>query len=286
MEIYRDLLIALRKLDIDRSRPAIVHTSLSAFGPIEGGAGAVVGALLKSFESLIVPTFTYKTMVIPQVGPPNNAVEYGKRTDANAMAKMFSINLPTDRLIGVVPETLRRHPTAQRTGHPILSFAGVNATEILRAQTLDEPMAPVEKIVERDGWVLLMGVDQTTNTSIHWAERLAGRKTFLRWALTKNAVRECRNFPPCSEGFNALNRQLGSIERITTVSKATVKAYRVKELIEIARAQIEAEPLALLCTRTGCPRCKAVRRQVSQGEKFQRTSRELVVGNSGGNYLS
>ena len=277
MEIYRDLLIALRKLDLDGSRPVIVHTSLSAFGQIMGGAQAVVGALFEFFESLIVPTFTYKTMIVPAVGPPNNAMEYGKRADANALAEIFSPNMPVDRLIGAVPETLRRHARAQRTGHPILSFAGVNATDILQAQTFVEPFKPVAELIKRDGWVLLMGVDQTVNTSIHWAERLAGRKTFLRWALTKEVVRACDNFPPCSDGFNTLNSLIEPVARTTKVGDAIIRAYPVKELVEIAQTQIAADPMALLCNRAGCPRCDAVRKKVAQSDLTQRIYAEAIV---------
>lgn len=276
MEIYRDLMIALQELDLDGSRPAIVHTSLSAFGNIEGGAEAIVGALLESFKSVIVPTFTYKTIVIPETGPANNAIEYGKSRDANFMAEMFYPNLPADRLIGIVPETLRQYPKAQRSEHPILSFAGINAGGILRTQSIDEPMAPINAIVNKRGWVLLLGVDHISNTSIHWAERLAGRKTFLRWGLTKDKVLACHNFPPCSEGFNDLDPQLDSIERIATVGEATIKAYPIKELIEIARAQIEADPLALLCTRSGCLRCEVIRQEVMLGENTRINLREVV----------
>ncbi|MCH7664116.1 MAG: AAC(3) family N-acetyltransferase [Chloroflexi bacterium] len=279
MDIYRDLVTALRKLDLDGSRPAIVHTSLSAFGQITGGVQAVLGALFEHFESLIVPTFTYKTMLVPAVGPPNNAIEYGQRLDANAMAEMFSPGLPADRLIGIIPETLRRSPRAQRTGHPILSFAGINATEILCAQTFGEPFMPIAELIKRDGWALLMGVDQTANTSIHWAERLAGRKTFLRWALTKELVRECAHFPPCSDGFNALKSMLAPIERRTRVGTAAVSAYPVKALVRIAQTQIEKDPLALLCTRSGCPRCDAVRKKVAQSQVTQRIYADAVVGN-------
>ena len=279
MEIYRDLVTALRKLELDGSRPAIVHSSLSTFGQVMGGAQAVVGALFEHFESLVVPTFTYKTMVVPEVGPPNNAIEYGKHTDANALAERFTPNLPADRLIGIVPETLRRHPSAQRTGHPILSFAGVNATEILRAQTFGEPFEPIAELIKRNGWVLLMGVDQTVNTSIHWAERLAGRKTFLRWALTKELVRECVNFPPCSDGFNALTHLLEPIARKARVGKATVGVYPAKDLADIVQTLIAADPLALLCTRADCPRCDAVRKKVAQSELTQRIYADAVVGN-------
>ena len=45
MLTFRDLLTALRKLDLDRARPVIAHGSLSSFGQVNGGADTILGAL-------------------------------------------------------------------------------------------------------------------------------------------------------------------------------------------------------------------------------------------------
>ena len=63
MLTFRDFSTALRKLEIDRSSPVIVHSSLSAFGELHGGAETVLGALLMAFNTLVMPTFTYKTKI-------------------------------------------------------------------------------------------------------------------------------------------------------------------------------------------------------------------------------
>ena len=65
----------------------------------------------------------------------------------------------------------------------------------MAVQTLAEPLAPIGALAQRGGWVLLLGVNQTVNTSLHYAERLAGRPQFTRWALTYEGVRECPQFP-------------------------------------------------------------------------------------------
>ena len=46
MSAYRPLVDALEEMEIDGSRPAIVHASLSSFGFVKGGAPAVVEALV------------------------------------------------------------------------------------------------------------------------------------------------------------------------------------------------------------------------------------------------
>lgn len=150
----------------------IAHASLRAFGSVE--ASAVLDALLETTRGIIMPTFTYKTMLNPEVGPPRNGITYGNETDLNKMAEPFRPDMPVDKLMGILPEVLRNHPKAKRSSHPIQSFAGINADAIVNAQTIYEPLAPIAALAERDGWVLLLGVDHRVNTSIHYAEKLSG----------------------------------------------------------------------------------------------------------------
>ena len=254
---------ALDSLEIDPGRPVIAHASLSAFGQVEGGAQAVVQALLACFDTVVMPTFTYKTMLTPEDGPPDNGITYASRSDANRMAEFFHAHMPADRLMGAIPEALRRHSQAQRSMHPIQSFAGVNAAAILDSQTRHEPLAPIGRLVEMSGWVLLLGVDQTVNTSIHYAEKLAGRKQFIRWALTPQGVVECRGFPGCSDGFEAITPHLNGKIRQAQAGLARVQAIPLADLMEVVKNRISADRLALLCDRSYCERCQAVRQQVN-----------------------
>lgn len=259
MVTFRELLLALRKLELPPSCSIIAHASLSAFGEVHGGADTILGALLVCCQSLVMPTFTYETMVIPETGPPFNAITYGSGKDLNRMAKFFRSDLPADRLMGAVAEALRRHPRAQRSSHPILSFAGINASQALEAQTLAEPLAPIRILVEQRGWVLLLGVDHTVNTSIHYAENCAGRKGFIRWALTPQGVLACPGFPGCSDGFQTLALHLEGVTRRVQAGPGQIQAIPLIDLADIAEMWIQADPLALLCDREDCERCQTVR---------------------------
>ncbi|MDP2975411.1 MAG: AAC(3) family N-acetyltransferase, partial [Anaerolineales bacterium] len=143
--------------------------------------------------------------------------------------------------------------------HPILSFAGVNARTALAAQTLSEPFATIGALVKKDGWVLLLGVNQTVNTSIHYAEKLAGRKQFTRWALTPRGVRACPGFPGCSAGFQSIAPDIERYARQVRVGEATVQAVPLKRVVRVVVERIKSDPLALLCQREDCERCNAIR---------------------------
>lgn len=256
---YRDLATSFKALEIDPDRPVVAHASLSAFGQVQGGAETVVGALLATFSTVLMPTFTYKTMLTPEAGPPDNALLYGSGQAMNAMAEFYRPDMPADRLMGAIPEALRCHPAAQRSSHPILSFSGVNAAALLEAQTLKEPLAPIQAALAAEGWVLLLGVTHMVNTSIHLAERLAGRRQFIRWALTPRGVLECPGFPGCSDGFDALAPDLEPVTRKVRAGAALVQAVPLRELVVAVHARLAADPLALLCSQSFCMRCEATR---------------------------
>jgi aminoglycoside 3-N-acetyltransferase len=263
MITFRQLVSALRDLGIDRSRPVIAHASLSAFGEVQGGAETLLGALMYCLDTLIMPAFTYQTMVVPEIGPAENGLAYGSYRDANLMAQFFHPNMPVDRLMGVLPEALRRSSKSSRSSHPILSFVGMNAQSYLASQTLTEPLQPIGLLMEAQGWVLLLSVDHTVNTSLHFAERLAGRKQFMRWALTSEGIVECPQFPGCSDGFNQIAPALAQVTRKMQIGPGWVQAIPLVDLISTARAIVEADPLALLCENSYCERCPVIRDQVA-----------------------
>jgi aminoglycoside 3-N-acetyltransferase len=198
-------------------------------------------------------------MITPEVGPPNNGITYGGDGDLNKMAQPFTYDMPADPMMGVLPETLRNHPSAKRTSHPILSFAGIGADMILGAQTLYEPLAPIAALADEDGWVVLINVDHTVNTSIHYGEKLSGRKQFVRWALLENRVVECPNFPGDSSGFEAIAAYIQPDTRRMELGEAFIQVIPLKRLLEAVQEQIKLDPLALLCQREDCERCNALR---------------------------
>ena len=242
------------------NNPVIAHASLKKLGLVHGGAETVLHTMLDSFGAVVMPTHTYQTMVTPKVGPPNNGIKYDKETDTNKVtAEPFHPDMPADKMMGILPEVLRSHPSTMRTSHPILSFAGVRADAALDTQTLYDPLAPIGALAEQDGWVLLIGVDHTVNTSIHYAEKLAGRKQFIRWALARDRVVECPNFPGDSSGFQAIEEHVKADTRRVEIGKAYIQAVPLKRLFDEVVISIKKNPLALLCERMDCERCNAVR---------------------------
>jgi aminoglycoside 3-N-acetyltransferase len=160
---------------------------------------------------------------------------------------------------------LLTHPKAKRSAHPLLSFSAVGqgAVQVLKAQSLAEPFGPIARLAEDGGEVLLLGVTHTADIAIHYAEYRAGRKQFIRWALTAAGVVECVGFPGCSAGFDAVASRLRAATQIKQIGEACAQCIPLQDLLQAVTDLLCADPLALLCHDPACPRCSAVRAVVS-----------------------
>ena len=261
MPSYREWISALRDLGFGPSSRVLLHASLTPFAPDVGGPQALVGALAATCELVVTPAFTRRTLVTPPIGPPDNGLHYGD-DPANQDAEFFRNDLPVDADLGEVAEAFRQHPASERSTHPALSFSGLRARPALAAQTLEEPLGTVRWLAEGDADVLLIGVDQRSNVALHHAERIAGRRQFVRWALTEQGVVICPRFPGCSDGFGAIEDRLEGIARRIQVAGCVLSAIPLRDLIHVAGGWMRADPRALLCDRAGCERCAVVRLSV------------------------
>ncbi len=255
---YRDLVRGLREAGLTRHSRVVVHSSLSAFGQVAGGAATVVGALTAVCHTVVVPVFTYQTLVIPQVGPEFNGMDYG--TDGNYAPEFWRPDLPAHPEIGAVSNTLLRHWAARRSSHPVLSFAAVgpDADDLLATQTLAEPFAPLAWLADHSGDVLLLGVTHRVNTTIHVAEKRAGRRQFVRWALTPQKIVELA-WPNDSSGFDAVADAINPYVIRGQIGLANVQRIPAAKLIEVAESLIRKDPTALLCHNPDCERCRDAR---------------------------
>lgn len=241
-----DLKPALSDLSL-RKRLVLVHAS-----PVVD-AKALLTSMLETTGGFFTPTFTPKSLLPLDFHPIHT------KADVNTLAEPFTPSIPADEAFGKFPELVRMHANAKRSIHPVLSFAGLGADEIINTQTAHEPYAPISALAEKDGVVLLIGFDQRVNFSIHYGEKLAGRMQFIRWALTENGVVECPNFPGDSEGFNAISLTLKPFTRETKVNGVTIQAIPVNDLLRAVVNKIHEDAYSLLCARPDCERCEAVR---------------------------
>jgi len=255
-----ELAAGLARLGLGRGDSAVVHASLSSFGRFRGGARAVAETLAEVLGTVLTPAFTYYTMVWPsEFAHP----DWPARPTADA-GQEFALTSPVSREIGRIAQALLELPGAVRSRHPVLSFAGLGqrAPELLAGQTLDRPYGALGRLSAGGGWVLLFGVGQLVNSSIHYAEQLAGRPVLMRYARVDGRIVGFP-FPNCSAAFGSIEPALRGSRR-TKIGSASVQAVPVEEVIRVVLKAIAANRLALLCHHPSC-RCQTVRRLIEAG---------------------
>lgn len=149
---------ALRRLGVQKDSVIIVHSSLKSFGYMEGGAEAVVDAILE--------TVTEGTVIFPSF---NHGAPYEK-------GEVFDIrSTPTTN--GAIPEAFRKRPGVKRSMNPTHAFAvyGKDAEEIASAHEKAQAVgagSPLDYLYKHDGCVLLLGVGYNRNTFHHYVETM------------------------------------------------------------------------------------------------------------------
>lgn len=265
---FRDIQKGLRELGLVPESRVILSASLSALGVVRGGAETVAGAVTALCGLVVSPSFTFQCRVWPLTGPANNGTHYTGHDDENASAEFFRLDVPVHASLGPVAEAMRHVGGALRSRHPLYSFvaAGLEAERVLLAQTLAEPWGPLAHLAESESGadVLLLGADHSANLALHYAEARAGRKQFIRWALTPKGAVECPSCPGCPDGFNAIVPHLRGVSRVAQIGLARVERIPLAALVGVTTDLLRRDPLALLCSRAGCQRCHAVRSMAAQ----------------------
>ncbi|MCL2640091.1 MAG: AAC(3) family N-acetyltransferase [Phycisphaerales bacterium] len=154
----------LRDAGLQAGDVVLVHSSLRAIGPVDGGADGIIDTFLNVLGAggaeglLAVPTHTWATVNDQQ---PVFHQRYSPST------------------VGVLTNVLRERANAIRSLHPSHSVAaiGKRASEFCAKHELDNtpcpPMGPYGKLIDWRGKVVLLGVGLTRCTYFHCLEELA-----------------------------------------------------------------------------------------------------------------
>lgn len=275
MEITADDITAgLRELGIGADSVLVVHASLRSFGRVVGGASAVVEGLLATGATI--------TMMAASDGPaipappglvrPNNnfwnAADWQSFEAHLAQATPYRHDLPVAHSLGAVCEALRAHPASVRGPHPLYGFvaAGPRAHELVAAETTSRMMGAIEAAEALGGHVLLLGVDHTSNTTIHLAEQRLGRGRFFRYAVGADGLwLELPNISGESHAFDEIEPRLRDRTRETRIGGCRVRLVAIADVLAAATTMIREDPRAMLCRDDENCRCHGAWRQLVEG---------------------
>ena len=152
-----DILAGLREVGLGEGDVVLVHSSLSAFGRVDGGADAVIDALLDAVGesgTVVVPTFTW-----------------GANHDATGVT--FDVKHSSCKgEVGIIPETFRLREDARRSTHICHSVAaiGPHTDAVMGGPSSFGEGSTFHQLYELDAWCLLLGVEFTSCTELHAVE--------------------------------------------------------------------------------------------------------------------
>ena len=159
MYTKKDLLRHLETMGIMPDDTVLIHSSMKAIGEVLGGADTVLDALMEYLSEglLILPTHTWATM-----------------------DDIFNVFDPAAEpaCVGILPNLFRKRAGVLRSLHPTHSVAvyGKDGKSFIegeeRQTTPCGPGSCYDRLRERNGKILLIGVGHGRNTFIHFVEEL------------------------------------------------------------------------------------------------------------------
>lgn len=174
-----DIAGGLRALGLREGDRVLVHSALSSFGHVEGGADTVIDAVFDAVGAtgtVLVPTLT-GSEALSAHNPP-----------------VFHVD-ETASWTGRIPETFRKRPDAIRSLHPTHSVAAIGAdADWLTVGHVDsltpcDELSPYGRLAQIDnGFILLLGVSNQSNTTFHHVEELVGVDYHLQPGLVEARI--------------------------------------------------------------------------------------------------
>ena len=257
----KDIALAIEKLGLS-GKPVCIHSSLRSFGWVEGGAKAIIQGFLNQGCTILVPTFSWRYAVPPPADdrPARNGWDYKVypgRTSGVDLIFTPASNVLDREDMGAIPEAVLSMPSRVRGNHPLCSFTALGplAERIVADQRPLDVYAPFAALADEKGFVVLMGVGFDRMTLLHFAEKLAGRNLFRRWANDLQGSPMATEVGGCSDGFTKFEAVLSPFTQRLEVGGSLWRVLPARQALDTATQAIREDPGITHCGDAQCQRC-------------------------------
>jgi aminoglycoside 3-N-acetyltransferase len=246
------LVQSLHTMGVREGDVLLCHSSYKSFGDeVEGGPTGVATALIEAaggLGSIFMPTFNFAQL-------PWKPGE-------------------TASLTGVITDQFWRNPGVLRSLHPTHPLAGIGpiAAEVLAGHDQTHPFgadSPIWKLWQRNIWVLLIGVEHSSNSTVHVAEeefqlpyvkRTRVQKVWREGQWTEITLRR----PGDSNGFVNVGPVLEQMNAVkeSYVGQSRFRLMRSQDVVRAVGQMVKQDKGALLCDEPHCQRCIEARQMI------------------------
>ncbi|RIO69640.1 MULTISPECIES: aminoglycoside N(3)-acetyltransferase [Staphylococcus] len=241
------------RLGMTEGMTIIVHSSLSSLGWVSGGSNSVVNALINvigSTGNIIMPTHSVDVSnpdgwYAPSVPPKWLPII------KESLPAFDPKTTPTFNM-GAIVNNFLLHEGVRRSYHPTYSFAcwGKDKDFILNSHPLNYGMgvdSPLDKIYKLDGYVLLLGTDYSSNSSMHLGEELSNSIKVVTnsspilkddkriWKTFKEVDYDSDKF---NEIGNAFEKNKGKV-KTNYIGNAQCKLMKQREIVDFTSTYIK-----------------------------------------------
>jgi aminoglycoside 3-N-acetyltransferase len=238
----------MKSLGLKNGDAALVHSSLSSFGLVTGGADTVIDALLQTVApagTIMIPALTGSEKL-----SPSNPPFFDVRTTACWTGK--------------IPETFRQRKQTIRSLHPTHSICAIGAkAEYFTAghENCLTPCglnSPYHKLAQSNGFILMLGVNLECCTLLHTAEELAGVDYVNQKDFVLATVKDYKGIEHKlklkihkygdDRDFTKLENLLleKNIMKKARIGKAEIRLIKAGQLLNLAIEQLKQNPKYLL----------------------------------------
>ncbi|NOY82487.1 MAG: AAC(3) family N-acetyltransferase [Kiritimatiellaeota bacterium] len=244
-----DIVAGLRRVGLAPGDVVLVHSSLSAFGHVAGGADTVIDALLDGLGpegTAVLPTFTWGRY--------------------HAITEPVVFDLARESVkeeMGIIPETFRTRPGVMRSPHLCHSVAalGPHARDVMGTNGHAwGPGSTFAQLETLNAWNLFLGVGTRSCTFLHHVEELMHvpyrehrhyrGSVFLMPDGTRrpcDSVEFIRKYG-YRNNFAKMERIFAEhgVLHVARIGRARVLNIRVRDIVRISRAYLEQDIRFLL----------------------------------------
>lgn len=259
---------ALRAAGLSDGDLVLVHSGMSYFGHIEGGADTVVDALLEVLGdrgTLLMPTFTY------------SCVYYDGQFARNRRFRPYHPE-KSPVWTGRAPQALARREGARRSVHPTHSVAALGplAEQCVGEHRESDPptcrRSPFGKLVDLGGKMMWFGVGLASTTFFHFLEdeldmpylasghcRVEDGPGAVRTVIVPKHVPGHRDFYRNPGEETKMYQRLlkdGLVIRKVTLGFGEIKVIEARQMYDLGVEALKDDPRLLLCDNDECLFCR------------------------------